>query len=340
MTVIGLPSGRPHVLSREVAAGVAGACADLGIEVRTVRTVDGSAGVDLILAIERPECYPVVFEPKLAAPVLVWIGEPIPPEREAVIDRILRPMPMGRLLDAATRIATVAGRRPTPGALRSWREAAAQRWDQRHNLASHRRAAGHGLRLVVTSADRSAALARCGIRAAVVPFGYHRAMAGDPLDPADGGRDIDVLCLGSAIDSVPTRRARIVAQLVDELAPSVGVVVRDGIWGPERDRLLRRARIVVNVNRLAGNFTGLRSIYVAAAGAALVTEPATDPAPFVPGVHHVAAMERGLAAAVHGLLADDARRIALARAAQAFVTRDLTMAVSLRRLIDLADRAA
>ena len=62
-----------------------------------------------------------------------------------------------------------------------------------------------------------------------------------------------------------------------------GLRVVEGVWGHDREVLLRRTRVVLDVHRIPGNFVGLRLLLSLAAGAALVTEPMTDPYPFMPG---------------------------------------------------------
>ena len=138
--------------------------------------------------------------------------------------------------------------------------------------AVHRRAARDGIRLVVTSADRAASLRRVGIRARV-SFGYHPVHAGPPHAVDDADRDIDVLVLATDASGVPTRRAR-----ARRGGRGAGLAVRvelaqGGAWGADRHRLIARARVVLNINRAPGNFTGIRTVLVGAAGAALVSEP-------------------------------------------------------------------
>lgn len=333
LVAVGVASGLEDPLSVELGAALAAACQDLGVQVRRVATRSDAEGLDAVVGIAYPDYYPFFYDPTFPARSHAWLGEPLPPADERLTDRLTRPLRLGRVVDALILGATLGRRRSPPPALTRWRERIAFRRDQTRNLGLVRAAARHGIGLVVTSRDRADSLARFGIVAPVIPFGYDAAFAGEPADP-DLGRDIDVLVIGTAIRGVPTRRARITAEALAGLAPSVRtLVVEGGTWGGERSILLRRARIVLNVQRVPGNFTGLRSVLAGAAGALVVSEPVTTPEPFVPGVHYVEAPAARLAATIHEVLADRPRRLAIARAAQALVVEELTMRRSAERLL-------
>jgi hypothetical protein len=304
------------------------------LDVRRISSADECRDLDVALAVGYPTAYPFLLR-ATGCPRVAWLGEPVPPGDETIPEALLRRVPLGRALDAMIAASTVGRRRPPARRLSRLREAAAYGRDRRHNLLIHRIAARAGIRVVVTSAEQAGSLLRRGIRAAVVPFGYHRVMAGDPLDPADAGRDIDVLVLGTATTGVPTRRARITAEVLAGLGPTTRTtVVEDGLWGADRTALLRRSKIVLNVQRLPGNFTGIRSVLAAAAGALVVSEPVRDPVPFIPGTHYVESPAATLAACVDRYVADDHVRISTARAAQEFVVRELPMRASVARLLE------
>jgi len=111
---------------------------------------------------------------------------------------------------------------------------------------------------------------------------------------------------------------------VHELGPSVRTqIVPDRIWGSERQRLLRRTRVALNVNQVPGNFIGIRALLASAAGAICVTDPVAAPEPFIPGVHYLEAPGDRLADTVRSILVDRARRLDMARAAQRFVVEEL-----------------
>jgi hypothetical protein len=107
----------------------------------------------------------------------------------------------------------------------------------------------------------------------------------------------------------------------------------DGVWGTERADLLRRSRVVVNVARVPGDFIGVRLVLVIAAGAVVVSEPMTDPFPFVAGVHFVEAPLEGLLAAARELEADEPRRRRIAEAGQRLLVGELSMEHCLGRAL-------
>src|SRR5262249_27996324 len=107
--------------------------------------------------------------------------------------------------------------------------------------------------LVVTSRDRSAVLGAWGLPARTVPFGYHPVHAGPLTAPDAGPRDIPLLLLGSRAGH--TRRAAAVDRLRARGA-SHGLHVEEASWGADREALLRRTRVMLDVHRVPGNFVG------------------------------------------------------------------------------------
>jgi hypothetical protein len=107
----------------------------------------------------------------------------------------------------------------------------------------------------------------------------------------------------------------------------------EGLWGEDRTALLRRTRLVLNVMRVPGEFIGLRLVMAIAAGAVVVSEPMTDPFPFVPGVHFVEAPLARLLDEARNLLEDEPRRRKVAEAGQALLEGQLTMTQSLQRVL-------
>jgi hypothetical protein len=193
--------------------------------------------------------------------------------------------------------------------------------------------AGRGLpdALGVSSVGGLEYLAEVGIRATHVPLGYH-ARQGTDLGLE---RDIDVLFLG-ALD-VP-RRARL---LRDLRRHGVDVTAAGGwsdprCWGEERTRLLNRAKIVLNLSRYEGQFSGGRLLLGMANGAAVVSEPMYRPEPFVPGRHYVSTAVDEIPAAVARLLEEAKEREALAALGHEFVTTQLTLERSVARILELA----
>jgi hypothetical protein len=109
----------------------------------------------------------------------------------------------------------------------------------------------------------------------------------------------------------------------------------DGVWGAQRCDLLRRARVVLNVARSPGDFVGVRLVLAIAAGAVVVSEPITDPFPFVAGVHFVEAPLERLLDTAREIEADEPRRRHIAEAGQALLTGELSMAHCLSRVLGL-----
>lgn len=93
----------------------------------------------------------------------------------------------------------------------------------------------------------------------------------------------------------------------------------------------------LNVQRIAGNFIGVRLVLALAAGAAVVTEPMADPFPFVPGVHYVEAPPENLVDEARSLLADERRRRRIVEAGQELLAGELAMTRSLTRVLALLE---
>ena len=338
---LGLALGDADEIASELAAGIVASATEIGLSVGWVSGPAEAADRDVVIGIGYPSWYPWLSETLPDTRRVAWLGEPLPPADDPIPARVRRALPMGRIIDAVATPARLTRGSP-PASLVAARERAAFDHDRRHNLRAHRRAARSGVCLIVTSLDQEMSLRRAGISSRVVPFGYHPAHAG-PVQPVDdANRDIDVLVLATDATGVPTRRARVLAEVLGELGSSHRVeVVERGAWGADRERLIGRARVVLNVHRAPGNFTGLRTLVVGAAGALLVSEPVETPAPFVPGIHYIEAPAGTLAAATREALHDRARRLDMAAALQRFLVEELTMARSLCTVLDMtAERMA
>jgi len=154
-----------------------------------------------------------------------------------------------------------------------------------------------------------------------------------PLTAPDSpGRDRPFVFLGSDPRADHLRRGRIVRAVVDELAPAELTMI-DGVWGAERDALLRRSKVLIDVIRIPGNFTGIRIVVGLAAGLVVVTEPLDDPRPFVPGEHFIAAPPDRLAAEALALVADEDRRRHIVETGQRFLRERLSMAACLAEVL-------
>ncbi len=186
-------------------------------------------------------------------------------------------------------------------------------------------------RLVVSSPERARRLQRLGFEAITVPLGYSPGRHGSDLQSS---RDIDVMFMGRPGSA---RRGRILRALANGLEAHG---VRLTINGPERwvdgerrAQLLNRVKILVNVFKAPGDFTGHRLILGMANKALVVTEPFVDAAPFVPGVHFIEALPADLAHAVAQALRDEGRRLEMVERAYSFIQSDLKMAELCRQVL-------
>jgi glycosyltransferase involved in cell wall biosynthesis len=184
--------------------------------------------------------------------------------------------------------------------------------------------------LIVSTPGGCEFLGERGITAHWVPFGY---------DPSYGrdlalSRDIDVLFLG-ALD-IP-RRNRLIKRLrqqgINLLA--VGSWSDPALWGENRTRLLNRAKIVLNLQRYPGQFSGMRFILGMANRALVISEPIYHPAPYVPGKHYVSATIEAIPQIIRYYLAHDDERAVIASEGHRFVTQELTLARSVFRILEL-----
>ena len=321
----------PDPLFRDVIAAVAATARDLGIEPLEVRMPGELGGLELdrLLLVGRPGRFRPFLTSRVSIPTTVWTGEPLPPRgsakrgaaRAGLIRRVARP--------AGATLRSIR----LPGGLDRRRVSLTTERLVRANLHELVMAASAGAEVVVTSRDRAATLADWGVAARTVPFGYHPCHAGALTPPETGARDVPLLLLGSRAGH--TRRAAAVDRLRANGAPH-GLLVEDASWGAEREALLRRTRVMLDVHRVPGNFAGLRLLLALAAGAALVSEPMTDPWPFVAGLHFVEAPLEGLLGTGLALLDDEVRRREIVAAGQGLLRDDLSMASSLRRVLDIS----
>jgi hypothetical protein len=319
-------------LSSELMDAVLAGAAELGRDACVVRPGDDQSGLGTLLGVGDPDSFLPVFAGPRGCRRVIWVSEPL----------LLRDEPSGGPLTHAARSPLMDHLRvplralkdaPLPKPLARLRASATVE----HQRARHVRELAWLTRVVdrvvVTSRDRRAALLEYGLNADAVPFGYAAATAGPMTPPDVGTRDLDFVSLGVLHARMADRRAIVRRWRVEE--PRLTVL--DGVWGEERGDLLRRTRVVLNVGRTPGNFVGLRLVLAIAAGAVVVSEPMTDPFPFVAGVHFVEAPLDGLLDAARELCADEPRRRRIAEAGQQLLTSDLTMANCLRRALALAD---
>jgi len=330
VTGVGLVATARDGLVAPIVAGAAAALAEHGRGPVLLEDPAGEADVETLLMIGYPGGYWSFLEAPHTARRIAWFGEPLP--RPTVVAKPRGASIRRAGLDVARRTLGPLTRRSGLGPLAEVRAAASIERERLVNLHEALFAAAHADRIVSTSRDRQATLAANGVPALAVPFGYHEAWAG-PLTPPDSpGRDRPFVFLGSDPRADHLRRGRIVRAVIDELAPAELAMI-DGVWGAERDALLRRSKVLIDVIRIPGNFTGIRIVVGLAAGLVVVTEPLDDPRPFVPGEHFIAAPADRLAGEALALVADEERRRHIVATGQRFLRERLTMAACLAEVL-------
>lgn len=260
-----------------------------------------------------------------------WYAEPLPPASGRRVGRLLAAVPSARLADIV--LDRLDGRDTSlVPRLVVLRERAAAERELRRTTRELRGLARIATSVVVTSEDRRQSALRLGIPARRVAFGYHERHAG-PLTPVRAvQRDLPVVVLGRDT-SGRTRRARILARSIEELARPLRPTIVAGVYQRDRHELLRRAKVVLDVQRVPGNFTGLRLVLAIAAGAVMISEPMLDPTPFVAGTHFVESEADDLARTVTAVVADEPWRKRIVEAGQELLASTLTMARSVEEVL-------
>ena len=185
---------------------------------------------------------------------------------------------------------------------------------------------------IATSRSRQNFLLEKGIPAHFVPLGYHDGM-GRRLDRV---RDIDVLFIGTSDDA--RHRAAIRAIRSAGIAvEALGSWKKGPTWGESRTELINRAKIFLNVQRHAGQYSGYRMLLGMANGSMVISEPIHDPFPYLPGIHYVEAALDEIPRAIRGYLADEQARSAIAESGHRFVTMSLTLDDSVDRITALVE---
>lgn len=195
----------------------------------------------------------------------------------------------------------------------------------------------HGLLdlLAVAGDHRARYLRRRGFDPFCLPMGYHPVF-GAPLGLE---RTIDVLFLG-ALDS--RRRTRIVETIERDLKRRgihLTVPREQRVLGPERDQLVGRSKILLNILRRP-HFPVAQRLHIAAGTKTLlVSEPLIDSSGFQPGRHFVSAPVGRLGDVIEQYVKDDAARAEITEAAYRFVTEDCTAERSVGLLLQRIPQA-
>lgn len=242
--------------------------------------------------------------------VIVWHIEPLPPPKASGL-----PMPMPHLRE----IAKIA--------LRDSRAT-----DVYTNWFTLRRLHRQGLPdvLVVSAPGRQEFLEERGVGSHFVPVGLLPEMGRDLAVE----RDIDVLFLGSL--DVP-RRNRILASLRKQgvNVTALGDWKNPAYWGESRTALVNRAKILLNLPRTAGEYSGIRILLGLANKTLVVSEPIYQPAPYIPGKHFVMGSLAELPGLIARYLGDDAARAAIVEEGHRAARAEFTMERSLQRILEI-----
>lgn len=132
---------------------------------------------------------------------------------------------------------------------------------------------------------------------------------------AEGFRDIDVLFVGSRNQAIHPRRERWLARL-GRMGGRHRVQIHSSVYGDDYRRLHERAKLVFN-HSVRGE-ANMRSFEAAVAGACVLNERDNDTLRkvFAPDVDYATYGAGDLETVVDELLADDRRRLAIARSGQ------------------------
>lgn len=193
------------------------------------------------------------------------------------------------------------------------------------------------VKLICAFSETNASFLRhYGLPVAVVPMGYHPQFA-EPL--YDLERDVDIVFLGSTRDK---RRSEIILDLENKLlAKGVNFVVKDGsperghVFGKERNLLLNRSKIMLNIMRQPWDDPIFRLLLAAPSGSMLLSEKLlpTSMGPYQPGKHFAMADLPDIVPAVEYYLSNEDERREIAAQAFEFVTKEVTMKNMAQKII-------
>lgn len=243
--------------------------------------------------------------------VLIWHMEPLPPPSAAGL-----PKPMLHLRE----IAKIALRDP-------------RATDVYTNWFTLRRLHRHSIPdvLVVSAPGRQEFLAERGISSHFVPVGWLPQMGRDLALT----RDMDVLFLGSL--DVP-RRNRILKSLRHQgvNVTALGDWNNPAYWGESRTMLINRAKILLNLPRTAGEYSGIRILMGLANKALVVSEPIYRSDPYVPGKHFVMGGLEEIPGLISRYLDDEEARSPIVEEGHRAARETFTMERSLHRILEIA----
>lgn len=176
--------------------------------------------------------------------------------------------------------------------------------------------------VLVSAPERARVLSARGVEATFLPVGYHPWMGKD----RGVERDLEVVFLGQHLGS--SERAKNLRSLQTELSSRrVSLSLRSDVFGEERAALLNRAKISLNIHRTSDfwELSRIRLFLSMACGALVVSEPADDTAPFIPGRHFVVASVPEMPHVITHYLTHEDERLTIAQAASDLITTHITM---------------
>lgn len=185
--------------------------------------------------------------------------------------------------------------------------------------------------IVVSVESRREFFDSVGIPSTFVPIGWHPMWGQDLGRP----RDLDVLFLGT-VDEYRRPLLEKLRHVLEEAGFSFRVI-EDGCRGTERDELLSRTKISLDLPRLPWELPGMRFLMSMGCGAMVVCawEGRTSP-PYEAGRHLVCSSAEDLPSTVMHYLRNEDQRLAITANAHRMLTREHTLERSLARLMDIA----
>jgi glycosyltransferase involved in cell wall biosynthesis len=186
--------------------------------------------------------------------------------------------------------------------------------------------------IVVSAPERAQLLATRNIRSRFLPVGYHPEMG----SVTSQERDLDAVFLGRVKRGRKPGLDRLSRALRDR---GVSLTLNEGpCFGEERRSFLSRAKISVNILNDVWELSRSRLMLSMACGALVISEPVSNPSPFIPGQHLVTASTDEMPDAISRYLAAENERRAIVEQARDLISTDASMRVILRELTSEWDK--
>jgi hypothetical protein len=187
--------------------------------------------------------------------------------------------------------------------------------------------------LFTSTVSRSEAFGNAGIKAFMVPFGYHPVF-GEHLSLE---RDIDVVFLGHLRHNCG-QRGEVLKSVFAELERqgyNVKIVTAD-CFGSERTNMMNRTKILLDVVRMPWELPGVRLLIAASCGAMIVTTGFSgNSSPYAEGKHFVETPASTLIDTLLYYLKNESQRKSIADQAYHLVTHELTLKKSVSQIMEI-----